>query len=35
MVKRGEIWLVNLDPTVSSEIQKDATLRGDLPAGDA
>lgn len=22
MVKRGEIWLVNLDPTVGSEIQK-------------
>ena len=22
MVKRGDIWLVNLDPTVGSEIQK-------------
>ena len=22
MVKRGEVWLVNLDPTVGSEIQK-------------
>jgi len=22
VVKRGEIWLVNLDPTVGSEIQK-------------
>lgn len=22
MVKRGEIWLVNLDPTIGSEIQK-------------
>jgi mRNA interferase MazF len=22
LVKRGEIWLVNLDPTVGSEIQK-------------
>ncbi|MEO7208391.1 MAG: type II toxin-antitoxin system PemK/MazF family toxin [Steroidobacteraceae bacterium] len=22
MVRRGEIWLVNLDPTVGSEIQK-------------
>ena len=22
MVKRGEIWLVNLDPTLGSEIQK-------------
>ncbi|MFN4266369.1 MAG: type II toxin-antitoxin system PemK/MazF family toxin [Aquabacterium sp.] len=22
MVKRGEIWMVNLDPTVGSEIQK-------------
>ncbi|TLZ10291.1 MAG: type II toxin-antitoxin system PemK/MazF family toxin, partial [Gammaproteobacteria bacterium] len=22
MVKRGEIWLVNLDPTVGSEIRK-------------
>ncbi len=22
MVKRGEIWLVNLDPTVGSEIQR-------------
>ncbi|MET0267199.1 MAG: type II toxin-antitoxin system PemK/MazF family toxin [Duganella sp.] len=22
MVKRGEIWLVNLDPTVGNEIQK-------------
>jgi len=22
MVKRGEIWLVNLDPTVGAEIQK-------------
>lgn len=22
MVKRGEIWLINLDPTVSSEIRK-------------
>jgi len=22
MLKRGEIWLVNLDPTVGSEIQK-------------
>ncbi len=22
MVKRGEIWLVNLDPTVGSKIQK-------------
>jgi mRNA interferase MazF len=22
MVKRGEVWLVNLDPTIGSEIQK-------------
>jgi mRNA interferase MazF len=22
MVKRGEVWLVNLDPTVDSEIKK-------------
>ena len=22
MVKRGEVWLINLDPTVGSEIQK-------------
>jgi mRNA interferase MazF len=22
VVKRGEVWLVNLDPTVGSEIQK-------------
>ena len=22
MVKRGEIWLINLDPTVGSEIRK-------------
>ena len=22
MVKRGDIWLVNLDPTIGSEIQK-------------
>ena len=22
MVKRGEVWIVNLDPTVGSEIQK-------------
>jgi mRNA interferase MazF len=22
VVKRGEIWLVNLDPTIGSEIQK-------------
>ena len=22
MVKRGDIWLVNLDPTVGSEIKK-------------
>jgi mRNA interferase MazF len=22
MVKRGEVWMVNLDPTVGSEIQK-------------
>jgi mRNA interferase MazF len=22
MVKRGEVWLINLDPTIGSEIQK-------------
>ena len=27
-MKRGEIWLVNLDPTVGSETRKARLLRG-------
>jgi mRNA interferase MazF len=28
VVKRGDIWIVNLDPTVGSEIKKSMTSKG-------
>jgi len=30
LMKTGEIWLAQLDPTVGSEIQTAPALRGDL-----